>query len=108
MVVQLLTPALRRQRKEVGEIRVRLGYTVKPSQNRWSSGLLAERSLVHSRPWAQSSIPQKKENLKLCLIKSTMPVAAFHLWEIDSTLKGILAAEEGQDMANLDVLSKSS
>lgn len=37
-----------------------------------------------------------------------MPVAAFHLWEIDSTLKAILALEEGQDMANFDVLSKSS
>lgn len=102
-------PALRRQRKEVGEISVRLGYIVKPSQNRWSSGSLAGRSLVYSRPWAQSSTPQKKkENLKLYPIKSTMPVAVFHLQEIDSTLKGILATEEGQDMANFDVLSKSS
>lgn len=56
------------------------------------------------------SIPHtsKKENLKLCPVKSTMPVAAFHLWEIDSALKAILAAEEGQDMANFDVLSKTS
>lgn len=56
------------------------------------------------------SIPHtsKKENLKLCPVKSTMPVAAFHLQEIDSALKAILAAEEGQDMANFDVLSKTS
>lgn len=49
------------------------------------------------------SIPHtsKKENLKLCPIKPTMPAAAFHLQEMDYTRKAILAAEDGQYIAIL-------
>lgn len=82
---------------------------MKPSQERGFSAAMAESSIGACK--TLGSIPHtSKKNLKTMSnsINSAMPVAAFHLQEMDSPLKGILASEEGQNMANFDVMAKSS